>query len=591
MKKIFSCLLSAVMVLTMMVLPAYAESTYTPGTYEASAAGLNGDIVLNVTFSENAITDITVVSSSETAGIADGAFEQIPAAIIEHQSLAVDAVSGCTYSANGILNAVAAAVEMAGGDVEGLKNVAVNKGEGETITMDAECVVVGGGYAGLASAITAAEKGVNVILIEKQAALGGSSAMSGGGVKAALASDGDDYIEVALDFWRNEQTQTGLTDDYTNYEWVEAFLRESEDNLNWLADLGYQYYVVPYGGSELAFPNFGDNQEEVGGGSVVCTMLEEQAAVKGVTIIKNCKGTEVMLDNGSVIGLKAESTSNNDVYVFNTTNVVLATGGYGMNKELINRFLGGLGVQNFSGTAAGATGDGILMAEAAGADIFEEGWFIGTRGTAILQYNLGYPLNAFTWNPYLYVTADGVRFVNENAHYSAIDTWATLNKLDYYYIILDGAELSEENIATLEDGLVQHADFTFKGNTVEELATNAGINVENFANTVAIYNGYQAAGEDAEFGKEAEYCTPIENAPFYAIKVTPTHLGTMGGVKTTLNMEALDKQGNIIPGLYAAGECANRNFYSKIYTTGTGLGVAVFTGRHAGAAIAERLGK
>lgn len=581
MKRILAVLLGLMLLCTSFV-TALAQETYTAGTYEAQAEGLNGPVKIEVTFSEDRIEKIEVKEHQETPKISDGAIAQIPEAIVEGQTLNVDVVSGATYTSNAILEATADAVAQAGGDAEALKRVEKQEKTGETYEENYDVVVVGGGYGGLSAAIAAAENGASVVLIEKQAVLGGSSAMSGGGVKVAMAMDGDQYIEEAYDYWMNEQLQCDPVEGYPKEEFVRAFLEQSEANLKWLEEQGYAYTLTKMMGAEVAFPMTGDTP---GSGAEVVELLAKSAEENGVSIRLDTKGVEILMDGGEAAGVRA--TKGSDTYLFHSRSVILATGGFASSPELIERFCKA-GYNNFSGAAASATGDGILMAEAAGAALYENGWFIGTKGTAVTKYDLGFPLNAFTWNPILYVGEDGKRFVNENFHYAAIYTEVVKGGHDFYYLIMDSASLTEEEIATLENGLIEYPEVTFKGETIEELAEAAGIDAFGLSATVEAYNGYQAAGQDAEFGKEPELCTPVSKAPFYATKVRATHLGTMGGVQTNLTMQALDESGNVIPGLYAVGECANRPFYAEVYTSGTGLGVAVFTGRIAGEDAAKR---
>ena len=238
MKKLVSIFLAIVLMVSAPF--ALAESSYTPGTYTAQAEGLNGPVTVEVTFSENAIESVVVAAHKETPGISDGAIEKIPAEIVAGQTLNLDAVSGATYTSNAILNAVADAVAQAGGDAEALRQVEAAASEGQTYEETYDVVVVGAGYGGLCSAVAAAENGASVVLIEKQSVAGGSSAMSGGGVKVAMKQDGENYIQEAYDYWMNEQLQCDPVEGYPKTEFVTAFLEQSEDNLAWLAQQGYE---------------------------------------------------------------------------------------------------------------------------------------------------------------------------------------------------------------------------------------------------------------------------------------------------------------------------------------------------------------
>lgn len=165
------------------------DGTYKPGTYTASAQGNNGPVELSVTFSEDAITEITIGEHAETQGLSDPAFEKIPAAIVQYQSLGVDTISGATYTSNAILDAVADCVAQAGGDAEALRAVAVEGGEDTegAVLADSEVdvLVIGGGGAGLSAALSASQGGASVILVEKLSALGGNTFRCGGAFNTA----------------------------------------------------------------------------------------------------------------------------------------------------------------------------------------------------------------------------------------------------------------------------------------------------------------------------------------------------------------------------------------------------------------------
>ena len=160
-----------------------AGGAYTAGTYAATAKGNNGDVTVEVTFDSDAIKSIKIKEHGETPGISDAPIAKIPESIIANQSLKIDAITGATNTSNAILNAVADAVNQAGGDVEALKNVEVadNEAAGEAVVKEADVIVVGAGGAGLAAAVSAAEEGASVIVIEKNAYNGGNTVRTGGG--------------------------------------------------------------------------------------------------------------------------------------------------------------------------------------------------------------------------------------------------------------------------------------------------------------------------------------------------------------------------------------------------------------------------
>ena len=202
MKKLFSLILA----LCMLCMAASALA-YTAGDYTATGAGLNGPIEVTVTFEADKIADIKIGAHAETPGISDPAFAKVPAAIIAGQTLNVDVVAGATFTSKGILEAVEAAVVLAGGDVEALKASGAAeavKAEDEVLTYDV--VVIGGGAAGIAAASEAKDAGASVLLLEKQAGMGGNTIISGGiiyatGTQAQKDAGIEDSVEALVDYW------------------------------------------------------------------------------------------------------------------------------------------------------------------------------------------------------------------------------------------------------------------------------------------------------------------------------------------------------------------------------------------------------
>ena len=180
-------LLAAFVLAVSLSATAFAQTAMTPGTYTQTAPGHNGDLTVEVVLEADRIVSVTVTDHQETTGIADAPLERIPQEIVENQTLAVDEVTGATFTSKAILDAVAAAVKEAGGDPEAFKTAAEAPeaaAQQEPIEMACDVVVVGAGGAGLAAAAAAHQGGASVIVLEKLAAVGGSTARSGGGIAA-----------------------------------------------------------------------------------------------------------------------------------------------------------------------------------------------------------------------------------------------------------------------------------------------------------------------------------------------------------------------------------------------------------------------
>ena len=536
---------------------------YTPGTYTGTAAGKNGDVKVEVTFSANAIDSVKVVEHSETAGISDGAIENIPAAIVENQSLAVDTVSGATITSDAILKAVADAVAQAGGDVEALKNAAAPAGEKEAKELSADVIVVGGGGAGMAAATRLAQLGKSVILVEKSGFLGGAISVSGGNqvvMGSQLQIDNgvaDDSVEsMVADFEANGANKN-------NKEILTLFAENVGATTDWLvASCGITFEE---GLHQLGEYSHNRELAYTGGGAGFAEAMRKAVEEAGVQVLLNTKAESLIADNGTVTGVKAASSDAD--YTLTAGDVVLATGGYGANKDMLTDEMKSA---LYYGPAS-STGEGIQMAQAVGAQ------------TANMEYGKRYPNgievsegmakstiagNIVGWTmSAILVNKDGNRVVNEKASNRTILEEELKQEGGELYLLLD-AETFEAWKAKLAPAGISDADIEkyleangtttpvfAHGETLEEAAAAAGINADNLKATVEKYNGFVAKGSDDDFGRAATYLTKtIGEGPYYIVEQKPRFATTMGGLVINTSMQVLNESGEPISGLYAAGE-------------------------------------
>ena len=549
---------------------------FKPGTYTGTGKGNNGDVSVEVTFDANAITAVNVSEHAETAGIADGALADIPAAILAAQSTQIDTISGATNTSNAIIEAVNDAIKQAGADPANLAAPEADQevsAKGEQI-IEADVAVVGGGLSGLSAAVAAAQTGAKVTLIEKMGMLGGSSALSGGGIggtntkpqqDAGITDTKEDWKKL----WEERQATSPGKTDFPQWEKVDALIERSPETIDWFLDLGYSFREPEGFGVDpvqrLHFPN------PEGNGAVLIDYLANKAKELGVEIILETPATELIQTDGAVTGVKAQG-KDGDVTI-NAKSVILASGGFGRSKELTERFAPAVvDYVDYSVSGAGNTGDGIVMAESVGAVPYEDPWFIGLGLKSPVN-----EMNAFYWNGnYTFINNEGKRFTNEAGHYAIVFNDAVYNAPGGAYMVFDSSDAFEA-YKTAADPLVDNVN-VFKGETLQELAEAAGINAENLAATFESYN----KDKDKEFGKADELCLPIEKGPFYAAKFYPSNMGTFGGVKVSDVGEVLDSSNNPIAGLYAVGEMANRPYYNQVYMSGSALLVATTTGQIAG---------
>ena len=570
MKKYLSLILVLAMVLCMAAygaapVQATQAGTYTPGTYTGVGAGKNGDITVEVTFSAEKIESIRIVSHTETPSLSDAAIEQIPAKIVESQSLGVDAVSGATYTSDGIVEAVADAVKQAGGDVEALKNVQVAAGEHVEEELTTDVVVVGGGGAGMSAAVRLAELGQQVILFEKASFLGGAISVSGGNqvvMGAQLQADNgveDDSVEsMVADFEANGANKN-------NEEILTLFAENVGAATDWLvASCGIEFDA---GLHQLGEYSHNRELAYTGGGAGFAERMRKAVERSGATVYLSTKVESLLVEDGAVVGVKAVSTDGTKEYTVHAANVVLATGGYGNNKDMLTDEMKSA---LYYGPST-STGDGIRMAEAVNAQ------------TANMEYGKRYPNgievdtgiakstiagNIVGWTmSAILVNTDGNRVVNEKASNRTILEEELQQPGGMLYLLLDSetfevwktklapAGISEGDI---EKYLAANGTTTpvfAHGETLEEAAAAAGVNAENLAATVEKYNSFVEKGEDADFGRNASYLTmKIGAGPYYLIEQKPRFATTMGGLVVNTNMQVLNQEGSAISGLYAAGE-------------------------------------
>ena len=545
--------------------PIVGTGHYTPGTYTGVGPGKNGDITVEVTVNENTIQSVKVVSHDETPGLSDGAIQDIPAAIVSTQSLGVDSVSGATVSSEGIVAAVADAITKAGGDADALKNVAIAAGEHTTKSLSTDVVVVGGGGAGMTAAVRLAEQGKRVILFEKASFLGGAISVSGGNqviMGSKLQTENgvtDDSVEsMVADFQANGANKN-------NEEILTLFAENVGSATDWLVsscgvsfDEGLHQLGEYTHNRELAY---------TGGGAGFAETMRKAVADSGVEVYLSTKVESLISENGAVVGVKAVSQDGNTEYTVSASDVILATGGYGNNKEMLTDEMKSA---LYYGPAT-STGEGIQMAQALGAQ------------TANMEYGKRYPNgievdtgiakstiagNIVGWTmSAILVNQEGSRVVNEKASNRTILETELQQTGGQLFLLLDSetfevwkSKLDHAGISEgdIEKYLASNGTATpvfAHGETLEEAAAAAGIDAEALKATVERYNSFVAAGVDEDFGRAADYLKmPIGDGPYYIIEQKPRFATTMGGLVVNTSMQVLDGSGNPIAGLYAAGE-------------------------------------
>lgn len=584
--------------------PAENNTTaaFTAGTYTATEKGNNDDVTVSVTFSNDKIETIEVTDHKETQGIGTTAIESIPEKIVNTQSLNIDVVGGATVTSNALLAAITSCVEQAGGDVEALKNVAMDNGaEKEEKTLEADVIIVGGGAAGMTACIRAEELGLNVILVEKMSFMGGAVSISGGN-QVVMGS--------------NMQKEAGVTED-TVASMVEDFMANGA-NLNvpelltlyaenvgttsdWLQEKGVTFDTES-GLHKLAEYSYDRELAYTGSGAGAAQNMRNAIADTDAQVLLNTRANELIVDEaGAVIGVKASDDNTN--YTLNAKAVLLATGGYGNNKDLLNEEMQSA---LYYGPAS-STGDGIIMATAEGIDAATRLMEFGKRypngvevSEGIAKSTIGGNITAWTMSAIL-VNAEGHRVVNEKASNRTILEAELQQTNQMLYLLMDeetfsvwktklsGAGISEADVDSYLANNGSTTPVFAHADTLEELAAIVNMDGEVLKATVEKYNGYVQNGVDEEFGRSAEFMTMlIGEGPYYLVEQKPRFATTMGGLVVNPALEVENTAGNVISGLYAAGEVAG-GVMGDDSPSGANNGWAVTSGKLAAESIAEAL--
>lgn len=573
--------------------------SFVPGTYEGEADGFGGPVKLTVEVDADSITNITIVDHHETQGIGSVAIAQLPERIISAQSLGIDGLSGASVSSRAVIEAVKKALEHSGVDMARLTSTR-NVLPGQTVEkeLSTDLVIAGAGGAGLSAAISAAQQGLTVLVLEKMPYAGGATAMSGGGTTATGSrwqkevDIKDDPEWLFMDMLKNGHF-------YNNPHTTWFFATTIGPSFDWL--VSPDGAGVPYG-RQISGPSAehraGRSYSAAGGGPGLIESLTSKAESMGITILYSARADSLILEDGRVIGITASGQDGTSYRVYSRA-VLLATGGYGANDEYIGDELKKL---PYAGSVS-ATGDGLVMAVKAGAAAFN------LDKVNVQPHSIRLPdgrgQHTFQGILYVYnntggmlVSQDGVRIVNEQA--SNYDILKAMEKNRQCYLLMDDAayrryieiSVASRNFtaAQADEWLAANGtvDPVFaSGQTLEELAEAVHIPPDNLVRTVAAYNGYVTAGHDAEFGRRLTGVM-ASRGPYFAVAMNLRYYATLGGLRINDGLEVLDTHDKPIPGLYAAGEVVG-GVNGDIYTSSTCVGWALSSGYQAGLSIAKSL--
>lgn len=586
MKKFLSVLLASLMLATGLG-SAVAEGM-TAGTYSAAAQGFHGEIKLDVTVDADKITDIVIVEQTETEGIGASALPALVDAVLTQQTVGVDSVAGATVTSEAFKAAMKDALTQAGADMDKM-TAAVEAGDLVAETLEADVVVAGAGAAGLTAALSALQNGHSVILLEKSGVVGGASAMAGSGTMATGSTwqkeDGyEDSPEKLVEDMMNNGHQKN------DRATVELFANTIGKAFDWL--VAEDGAAVPYQRSGKPSRSYSGE----GRGAGVCKNLTDKYVAEGGVLMVSTPVTELIVNDGTVTGVKAQG--NGKEYTINAKAVILATGGYGANDELVpdeyKAFV-------YAGHA-GAEGDAIAMVKDLDADLISMELINTQPNSMILPSGLGQYCNPGVAKAYaaggFMVNQDGVRFFNESGN--AWDLMQAMKQNPAQYLVMDqaafdgfNAGMTGSNIYSMDDVSAWLQD-DYDGQpvmktaaTLEELAGKLGLPADALIASSAAFNEVAAKGETDAFGRKIEVAQSAEG-PYYALQMHIRYYASLGGLHINDNMQVLNTAQEAIPGLYAAGEVVG-GVEGDVYMGATLFGWAVASGYNAGNAVSAAL--
>ena len=562
-----------------------AEQSYQAGTYEASAPGRNGAINVKVTFTDDAI-DAIEVEHDESRNIGDAAINILKDKYLQAQSLNFDGVTGASLSSMAFATAVADCVDQAGGNVKALKKADTGMEPAPAIDEECDVCIVGSGGAAFAAAVTAAEAGKTVVMLEKMDIYGGNTNAGEGTLNAPDPERQEPLgIEDSPDLFYRQTFEGG--DELGDPALVRILADNALDAVHWMEDHGLVYEKEPFtaiGGLWQRGHAVEVEKKGEQGGSYYVSCLKDCADKSGkVTLYTDAKVESLVKDDGQVTGVTGSRPSSGAAVSVKAKSVVLATGGYSRNAELAMQYDKRVTETMPSSNVCSSTGDGLGLGEGVGA---------GLRNMELVQIHpLGDPQNGgvatFVGNwlgveNYVMVNDNAKRFVREDERRDTIADAILEQPNDEMWLIVDSTDIKDDRTEEIAD-LVEKGH-SFKADDIKDLADQIGVPADALVETVEGYNACVKAGVDTQItpGKEL-LGSEVSDPAYYASKRIPTIHYTMGGVCISPEAQVLTAAGEAIPGLFAAGEVtggvqgANRlggNSYTDLIVFGRSAGAS-----------------
>lgn len=559
-----------------------------PVTTQGTGVGKHGDVTVAVTFDSGKIKDIKIVKQQENPVLAAKVFTDLKQHVIDTNSVQLDAISGATFSSKGFLDAVADAAKKAGVTLSKADKKAIKKAV-KALPKESsyDVVVIGAGGAGFSAAIEAKNAGANVVLLEKMPAVGGNSLISGAEMNAAK-----NWVQPKLGI-NDDSPELHAEDTYKGGDMkgdmnvIKVMTHNALDAAKWCRD----YLGVRFEDDNLFF--FGGHSRKralipVGHtGTEFITKFQAKADELGIPIITNMKAEELIKDkSGRVVGVKA--TMNGASYTFNAKGgVVLATGGFGANPEMVKKYNPKIDERFKTTDAPGTTGEALYMAERAGAQLVNMGY--------IQTYPICDPISGVIeliadarFDGAIMLNQEGKRFVEELQRRDVLSEAILKQTGGYCWVLWNDKIGSISN--TVKEHPTEYEAFTKQGimATCDDLKCVADFTKIPFDSLKGMVNRVSSMtgkGNDKDFNHRSGL-VDMTQGKYYVIKAVPSVHHTMGGVRINEKAQALTAEGKAIPGLWAAGEVTGVTHGTNRLGGNAYTDIIVF-GRIAGKAAAE----
>ena len=506
-------------------------------TYSATGNGYHGEMTVNVTIEDGKITDVELGDNHETNVVIDRAFPVIRERILEANTADVDSVTAATFSSYAIKTAVADAMQQAGLEAPKVAMQNAEKTATERAAESCDIVIVGGGPAGLAAAVSAKQTNAdkNVILVEKLDILSGNGKFDMNffdmiNTEAQKAAGNDEWVgEAGLAKFLEEKSSNG-----ESAERIQVWANEEYNLDAWLRAMGVELNYN-YGGTNHMAE---DNQYS---GEVIQAGLEKAAAELGVDVCTGTKGVDLVMEDGACKGVIVTNNAG-ETYTINAASTIITTGGFCSNKELLAEYAPGYEVFNTS-NQMGTTGDFVKIFE-------QNGFKMENMGKMSFFSNIIVPYRDLTGGADMNLLAnnEGALLPNKSGMDRGTMIKEQPNGAAYY--ITDKTGYDSFYRIRKHVGLGYYAE----GATLEELAEKLSINAEGLKASVEQYNADAAAGaENAQIAAVPKRALDAEG-PYYGVRVEAANHMTKGGVVCNENAQVLNADDTVVPGLYAAGE-------------------------------------